>query len=216
MAEHDQKSIWYIDSNNLYGFAMMQKLPYRDFKYTDTSLDTIINTPDDSDHGYYLVFDINYTKSCKDRTKQLALIPNKRKIIDNELGYIGRRTRKARSEKLILYQNNKSEYLVHYRMLKLYVKMVVTTTKFQRVIKIQQDYIFRDYIQNNTNKIVTAKIEAAKDVRKLMNKSQYGRMCVNPLHFLQSKFSHDEEQIMRNISKTTFKNITRYKDYSQI
>ena len=39
---------------------------------------------------------------------------------------------------------------------------------------------------------------------------------MSPLHFLQSKFVHDEEKIMKNISKPTFKNITRYKDYSQI
>ena len=38
---------------------MMQKLPYKDFKYSDTSLDEgettlqrILNTPDDSDNGY--------------------------------------------------------------------------------------------------------------------------------------------------------------------
>ena len=41
-------------------------------------------------------------------------------------------------------------------------------------------------------------------------------MFRNPLHFLQSKFNHDEEKIMKSISKPTFKNITRYKDYSQI
>ena len=41
-------------------------------------------------------------------------------------------------------------------------------------------------------------------------------MCMTPLHFLQSKFLHDEEKIMKSISKPTFKNITRYKDYSQI
>ena len=41
-------------------------------------------------------------------------------------------------------------------------------------------------------------------------------MCMNPLHFLQSKFLHEEEKIMRSISKPTFKNITRYKDYCQI
>ena len=41
-------------------------------------------------------------------------------------------------------------------------------------------------------------------------------MCVNPLHFFQSKFSHDEEKIMKSVSKPTFKNKTRYRDYSQI
>ena len=41
-------------------------------------------------------------------------------------------------------------------------------------------------------------------------------MCMNPLHFLQSKFLHDEEKIIKCISKPTFKNKTRYRDYSLI
>ena len=91
MKSHN-RNIWYIDAINLYGYAMMQKLPYRDIKITTTAtttttLDTILNTPDDSDHGYYIVCDINYIGTCKDRTEQLALIPNKRKTYDNELGY---------------------------------------------------------------------------------------------------------------------------------
>ena len=61
----------------------MQKLPYKYFKFTTTSLDYILNTPDDSYHGYYIVCDIEYTNSCKDRTEQLALMPDKRKIILN-------------------------------------------------------------------------------------------------------------------------------------
>ena len=101
-------------------------------------------------------------------------------------------------------------------MLKFYVKMGVTVTKLHRVIKFKQDYICRDYIENNTNKTATAKTEAEKDVRKIMNNSLYGRMCLNPLLFLQSEFLHNEEKIMKSISKPTFKNITRYKDYSPI
>ena len=67
---------------------MHYKVTCKDFEYTTTrSLDIILNTPDDSDHGYYIVFDINYSNSCKDRTEQLALMPNKRKIHDNDLGY---------------------------------------------------------------------------------------------------------------------------------
>ena len=220
------RNIWYIDANNLYGYAMMQKLPYKDFEFiTTTTLDVILNTPDDSDHVYYIVCDIDYTNECKERTEQLALMPNKRKINDNELGYLRssftdqerdgvkarsekrlHRSRKLlhRSEKLILDQNNKTEYMVHYRMLNFYVKMGVKVTKIHRVIKFKQDYICSDYIQNNTNKRATAKTEAEKDVRKLMNNSLYGRMCMNPLHFFQSKFLPDEEKIMKSVSKPTF------------
>ena len=38
-------------------------------------------------------------------------------------------------------------------------------------------------------------------------------MCMNPL---QSKFIHDEEKTIKSVSKSNFKNITRYTDYSQI
>ena len=121
--DKSNKTLWYTDVNNLYGYAMMRKLPCKDFEYqgtcfanSDRSLDNwitmlrhILNTPDDSDHGYYVVCDINYTNSCKDRTEQLALMPNKIKINDNELGYRERETGRVRTEKLILDQSNKTE-----------------------------------------------------------------------------------------------------------
>ena len=50
MKSHN-RIIWYIDANNLYGYAMMQKLPYKATLYfqftTTTTLDTILNNPDD-------------------------------------------------------------------------------------------------------------------------------------------------------------------------
>ena len=57
---NNNKSVRYIDANNLYGYAMMQNFPCKDFEYITTiSLDprseflgTILKTPDDSDHGY--------------------------------------------------------------------------------------------------------------------------------------------------------------------
>ena len=188
------RQIWYIDANNLYGYAMMQKLPYKNFEYiTVISLDEILKTQDDSDHGYYIVCDTNYSKSCKDRTEQPALMPNKRKKNDNELGYREIGNGRARTEKIFLDQNKKTEYMVHHRMLKFYVMMSVKVTKIHRVIKIKQDYICRDFIQNNNNKRATAKTEAEKGVRKLMNNSLYGRRCMNPvvqLYLIKFKLFH--------------------------
>ena len=56
-------------------------------------------------------------------------MPDNRKINDNELGYRERERGKTKTEKLIFDQNNKTEYKVHYRMLKFYVKMGVKVTK---------------------------------------------------------------------------------------
>ena len=106
MTSHN-RNIWYIDANNLYDYAMTQKLPHRNFNFTATSLDYILSTPDDSDYVYYIVCDIDYTNNCKDRTEQLALMPDKRKIKDNELGYREREKGKTKAEKLIKTQTTK-------------------------------------------------------------------------------------------------------------
>ena len=45
------RKIWCIDANNLYGCSMMQKLLFKDFKFSTTSPDYILNTPDDFYHG---------------------------------------------------------------------------------------------------------------------------------------------------------------------
>ena len=68
------------------------------------------------------------------------------------MGYREREKGKTKIEKLIVDQNNKTENMVHYRMLKFYVKMGVKVTKVHRVIKFKQNYMCRDYVQNNTNK----------------------------------------------------------------
>ena len=91
-------------------------------------------------------------------------------------------------EKLMLGQNNKTEeYMVHYRMLKFYFKLGVKLTKINRVTYVKT--IYKIILIKGS----TAKTEAEKDVRKLLNNSLYGRMCMKPLNFLQSKFLHDEE-----------------------
>ena len=106
--------------------------------------------PDHSDHVYYVVCDINYTNSCKDRTEQLALIPIKRNIND-ELGSREREKCRARTEKLMLGEHNKTKYMVQFMVLKFSVKMGVKVTKTHSVIRFKQDGICRDYILKNTN-----------------------------------------------------------------
>ena len=53
----------------------MQKLPYKDFSFTNNTLDEVLNTPDDSDYGYWLIYDLEYTNECKDKTSNFQLLP---------------------------------------------------------------------------------------------------------------------------------------------
>ena len=69
----------------------MEKLPYKDFSFTDVTLDEggttlqrILNTPDDSDYSYRLICDLEYTNECKSRASNFQLIPYKREVENNE------------------------------------------------------------------------------------------------------------------------------------
>ena len=82
-SRESNRSMLYRDAENLYGYAMLQKLPDNDegtcFADYNKSLYNIKNTPDDSDYGYYIVCGVDSNDICKNRTEQLALTPNKKK-----------------------------------------------------------------------------------------------------------------------------------------
>ena len=58
----------------------MQKLSYKDFSFTNNTLDEVLNTPDDSDYGYWLICDLEYTNECKDKTSNFQLLPYRREV----------------------------------------------------------------------------------------------------------------------------------------
>ena len=87
MTKYDQRSIWYIDANNLYGYALKQKLPYKDFTFTDITLDELLSTDDDSDYDYWVICDLEYTNDFRDTTTIFQLLALRRKVDNNELGY---------------------------------------------------------------------------------------------------------------------------------
>ena len=72
----DSPYIQYLDANNLYGWAMSQKLPVNGFVWTkdissiykklDEFIKLIKNYGDDSDEGYILEIDVEYPKNLYD------------------------------------------------------------------------------------------------------------------------------------------------------
>ena len=69
MTQHDQRSIQYIDANNLYGNALKQKLPYKEFSCVNESLEKVLYTSGDGAYGYWVICDINCTYNRKDNTR---------------------------------------------------------------------------------------------------------------------------------------------------
>ena len=57
----DVKEILYVVANISYGWAMSQTLPYDKISFErNVTLEDILNTPDVSDIGYFIGFDLSY------------------------------------------------------------------------------------------------------------------------------------------------------------
>ena len=74
----------YLDANNLYGWAMCQKLPVNGFKFvrkvSKIDEDFIKNYHEYTDKGYILEIDVQYPKNLHDLHSDLPLLPEKIKI----------------------------------------------------------------------------------------------------------------------------------------
>ena len=71
----DNKKILYIDANNRYGLFMSQPLPYDEIKFDkNVKLEDILNTPDDSDIGYFIEIDLTYPDNMKKQENSRLLL----------------------------------------------------------------------------------------------------------------------------------------------
>ena len=77
----DNKKILYIDANKIYGHSMSQYLPYDEIKIDDNvELEGILNTPGDSDIGYFVEVNLKYPDNIKEKTKNFPIGPVNKKI----------------------------------------------------------------------------------------------------------------------------------------
>ena len=78
----------YLNSNNLYGWAMSQKLPINNFEWIeDTSRfnkDFIKNFNEESYEGYFLELDVQYFKNLHELHNDLSFLTERMKIIKVE------------------------------------------------------------------------------------------------------------------------------------
>ena len=152
-----------LDANNLNGDVMqMHKLPARGFELihveedgevstsSETILDEILATPEDSDIGFIVEVDLEYPHELHESHRDYPLTPTKEVAPDEWLSdYQGDLAEQMKSndnyrvapgkvKKLLQTLHNKSNYTVHYKLLQLYVWLGLKITKVHRVLKFKQ------------------------------------------------------------------------------
>ena len=78
-------------------------------------------------------------------------------------------------KKLIPNLDNKTNDVVHYRNLQLYLSLGMKLTKINRVLKVKHSDWIKKYIDFNTEEAMNAATNFEKDLFKLMINSVYGK-----------------------------------------
>ena len=136
------KKIIYVDANNLYGHSMSQPLPFDEIKFDQNiKLEDILKTPDDSDIGCFVEADLIYPDNIKKKTKNFPFAPVNKKINPDDFNDYMKEIRPdtyVQPSKLICDWSDKKYYLVHYRMLKFYVRHGMIVDKILNIISFRQ------------------------------------------------------------------------------
>ena len=209
----EEKYLLYLDANNLYGWAMSQKLPTKDFKW-ESNPDYYLNIP--NVRGCIIECDLEYPNDCKFKTRNYPLAPEKMKINKEELSnyqlnLLGDKPL-GKEEKLFLTLYNKKKYIIHHSILKEYLKLGLKVTKVYRTISFEESDWLAKYINFNTEQRKKGKTDFEKDLWKIMNNSFYGKTLENIRGRCEIKLTINREEVKKYINKPNFKDSIIFND----
>ena len=181
------KYLQYLDTNNLYGWAMSQPLPTGGFRWVNISsyggqawVDELANH---SDHGYLLEVDVVYPRKLHDYHNDLAFMCARMKI--------------GEVEKLVPNLYYKKRYIIHIRALKQALDHGLVLEKIHRAIEFRQSDWMHEYIDFNTKLRAAAKNDFQKDFYKLMNNAVFGKTMENIRKHRNIKLVNNEADYLR-------------------
>ena len=126
MKDHDKNKelsfLNYWDVNNLYGWAIWQKLPVNNFEWIEDGFIKVYN--EESAEGYFLEVDIQYPEKIDEIYSDLPFLPERKKL--------------KKVEKLLTNFHDKTEYVIHIRNLKQALNHRLILKKVHRVVKFNQ------------------------------------------------------------------------------
>ena len=195
----------YLDANNLYGWAMSQKLPINGFKWVKQKKlskfneDFIKNYDENSNKGYFLEVDIDYPKELFNLHKDLPFLPESKKV--------------NKVEKLICSIEDKEKYVIHIRVLKQALNHGLVLRKVHRVIQFNQEAWLKPCIDMNTKLRKEAKNDFEKDFFKLMNNSVFGKTMENVRNHRDIKLVTSDKKRKRLVSEPNYHSHKKFSEH---
>ena len=189
------KYLMYVDANNLYGWAMVKKLPIHSFKWmTEKELKNLFKvqvvqfwerTP------CILEVDLEYPEELHDLHNDYPLCPERVEC-------------NHKVKKLIPNLRHKNNYVVHYKTLMQYLNLGMELKKIHRGIRFTESDFLKPYIDTNVKLRTQAKNDFEKDFFKLMNNSVFGKTMENIRNRVNIKLVDSGEQFKKLTAKPNY------------
>ena len=187
----ERSYLQYLDTNNLYGWAMSQPLPTGGFKWVDVNPNEISELATQTDKGYILELYVSYPKELHN--------PH------NDLPFMCERMEINGVEKLVPKLRDKKSYVIHIQALNQALQHGLRLDRIHRAIEINQSPWLKTYTDFNTQLRTTATNDFEKDFFKLMNNSVFGKTMENIRKHRIIKLVTTEEKYLRTVMKPNFK-----------
>ena len=193
----------------------MMKLPKSDFKWLgeDEIEDFDVNSLDlEGDLGYIVECDLHYPKKLHKKHNNFTLAPECLEINSEHLSPYAKEAlvqsgcrEQYKDSKLVTTFHDRKNYVVHAKLLKLYLDLGLKLTKIHRVIQFHQEAFIAPYIemctkarQKSTNKFDISQY------KKLANVI-FGKTIENVRDYATVKLHTTKDSALKAISKHNYK-----------
>jgi hypothetical protein len=204
--------IVYLDANNLYGYAMCEHLPVKDFKWNEDqwTQEDIMKLDDKGNKGYLFEVHLRIPETLHDYFNNYVPCPDNMEIKKQYVAnWMKPDYKTSKIKKLCCSFFDKENYVVNYRYLKLALSLGVELKEVKRVLEYTQEPFMKPYIMLNTEMRQKAKTDFEKDFYKLMNNSVYGKTMENVRNRINFRLISTEKQAL------AVKNLKRYTIFNE-
>lgn len=219
-ASKPRVEIAYLDCCNLYGYALKQCLPHKDFRWLtreEIALMDVRGVEDDAETGYILECDFEFPERVHDHLKDFVPLVDKMAVAPaNWSPYMKDvfaktcKAPKVEPEKLTSHLGPRRHYVVHYTHLKLCLALGVLLKRIHRVLAFTQSAYMAPYIDECTKQRQQATNLFESNYWKHQVCSVYGKTVEDLTKRVNMSMVTTSKQFLRASRKMNFQKFNIY------